>query len=275
MQPVKQNAIVLGGVDYGDTSRVVWVLTPEFGRQSLMVKGARRPKSRFQGCLETFSLVELIYRKGARGSMPTLREADVREQWDGLRGSLDAFLASSEAVEMVKAVCSEDQESAETFDLLVDFLVFCDSRGREARDLRLALLSFRWRLASLLGVAPQLVSCVRCSRDLNRIPRYRFLVSEGGLLCRECDSSAVAAPGSTGQEIDYDGLRFVYRSLRRFPSPGDELPDLSEHALTDLERLTRRYLSYHLGEHRAFKGGGADAGGKAGARQETMNGEIE
>ena len=229
MQPMKQDAIVLGGVDYSDSSRVVWVLTPDFGRQSLMVKGARRQKSRFMGGLETFSLVRLIYRKGSRGSMPTLREADVQRQWEGIRSSLDAFLSASEAVEIIKAVCAEEQESSALFSLLSDFLVFCDSHGDAEYSLRLALIAFRWRLASILGVAPQLLECLNCARTLQRQPKYRFLISGGGILCPDCEGSATES--SVGCMIDYPGLRFLYRSLRRFPGPDEEPAELSEESI--------------------------------------------
>src|SRR4030042_1178797 len=101
--PVNQEAIVLGGVNYSNSSRVVWTLTPEYGRQSFMVKGARRAGSKYLGALETFSLVRVIYRKSERGGLFTLREVDLQEHFGGLRRSLEAFWAASRAVEMLKA----------------------------------------------------------------------------------------------------------------------------------------------------------------------------
>ncbi|MCE5270509.1 DNA repair protein RecO [bacterium] len=256
MQPLKQDAIVLGGVDYSDTSRVIWVLTPDAGRQSLMVKGARRPRSKFQGCLETFSRVSLIYRKAAHGAMPTLREADPLAQRPGLRESLEAFLAASEAVEAIKSFSEPDQESTALFGLLDEFLVLCDLHGREHDFLRLARLAFRWRLAAVLGLEPQLVECVRCGQPHGRRSRYRFVIAEGGLLCPECEPSRQDQDYAPEGGLDYAGLRFLYRSLRRLPAGPDDLqqaPD--EDSLRELERLARRYFAYHVGELPAAREG--------------------
>lgn len=255
MQPLKQDAIVLGGVDYSDTSRVIWVLTPDAGRQSLMVKGARRPKSQFQGCLETFSRVRLIYRKASRGALPTLREADLVVQWIGIRESLDAFLAASEAVEAVKTVSEPDQESNALFSLLDEFLALCDRHGRERDFLRLARLAFRWRLTAVLGIEPRLLECIRCGNPHGRRARYRFVISEGGILCPDCEGSRSDPDHAPEGGLDYSGLRFMYRSLRRLPSGPDDLEPLDNGSLTELDRLVRRYFTYHMNELPSFQSG--------------------
>ena len=68
MNDLKQQAIVIGGVNFSNSSRVLWLITPEHGRQSMMVKGARRARSRFAGRMETFNLLEVVYRKSRSGS---------------------------------------------------------------------------------------------------------------------------------------------------------------------------------------------------------------
>ncbi len=255
MQPLKQEAIVLGGVDYSDTSRVIWVLTPESGRQSLMVKGARRPKSKFQGCLETFSRVRLIYRKAARGALPTLREADLVVQWIGIRESLEAFFAASEAVEAVKTVSEPDQESSALFSLLDEFLALCDRHGREREFLRLARLAFRWRLTAVLGIEPRLLECIRCGKPHERRARYRFVISEGGILCPDCEGLRSDPDHTPVGGLDYSGLRFLYRCLLRLPSGPEDLYPLGNGSLKELERLVRRYFTYHMNDLPSFQGG--------------------
>ncbi|HUU29236.1 MAG TPA: DNA repair protein RecO [archaeon] len=252
MDPVRQSAIVLGGVDYSDSSRVVWILTPEFGRQSLMVKGAHRAKSKFLGSLETFNLVRVIYRKTGRGTLYTLREVDVEDHFGGIRKSLEAFWAASRAVELVKAVSSEDQESEDLFELLKSFLTFANNCGEKIELLKPLLAAFRWRLVSLFGMAPQLVECVRCRSKLTRRERYSFLLVEGGVLCQECDSSAPNPGSSRSAGLSYQAMRFVYRSSRSFPSSPDDTVSLSPADFRELESLSQRYLTYHLGDNPAF-----------------------
>lgn len=247
MSDLKQQAIVIGGVNYSDSSRVLWLITPDFGRQSMLVKGARRAKSRFAGRMETFNLLEVVYRKSRSGTLHTLREADVQNQFPGIRASLEAFMAASGAVEMIKNVAPEDQECAALFQLLEDFLCCADETSGEDRMPALLLASFRWRLLSLLGLEPQLVDCIRCDKPLERCDSYRFQPASGGVVCSSCAGD----PGSaTGRPllIGYPVLRFIYRSGRRFPLVREELSALSSNELEQAQRAVERYSAYHLGE---------------------------
>ena len=250
MNPIHQSAIVLGGVNYSDSSRVVWMLTPDYGRQSFMVKGARRAKSKYLGSLETFSLVRVIYRKSERKSLFTLREVDVENHFSGLRHSLDAFWAASQAVELLKAVTGEEHESRALFELLRGFLSLADRHGNDSGFLKALIVAFRWRLVSVLGHEPQLVDCVRCGCRLSRAEKYRFMLARGGALCNECGRSPEFTVGEStpANLVSYNGLRFIYKSSRGFPSAPDELPQLAPRDFAEVESLSYRYIAYHLGE---------------------------
>ncbi|MFH1070535.1 MAG: DNA repair protein RecO [Candidatus Glassbacteria bacterium] len=248
MDPARQNAIIVGGVNYSDSSRVIWAITPDYGRQSFLVKGARRAGSKYLGCLETFNHVVLIYRKGRGGSLFTLREVDVVEHFSGIRRSLDAFWAASEAVELVKSVVHEEQESNDAFGLLLEFLRQMDSPADPAA-VKTLLAALRWRLAAITGHEPQLVDCVRCGTRLTRQEKYRFLPAQGGIACDQCGT--VPAGGGTDQPsallVSYPALRFIYRSGRKFP-PAEQTGTLPPEVLKEVETIAGRYLAYHFGE---------------------------
>jgi len=242
---------VLGGVDYSDSSRIIWVLTPEFGRQSLIAKGARRPKSKYLGLIETFNLVRVIYRKSRSGSLFVLREVDLQRHFGGIRASLEAFWTASVAVELIKEVAREEQESRALFELLKEFLSLADSSQEEEETLKALLVVFRWRLAALLGFSPRLVECVGCGAKLSRSEKYRFLLVEGGLLCSDCQARPLPA-GEIAFGLSYQALRAVYRSCRKFPTSAADLSALLRQELEIVEPLSRRYLEHHLGIHQGL-----------------------
>ena len=249
MEPITSSAIVLGGVDYGDSSRILWLLTPEFGRQSLMVRGVKKAKSKFHGLTETFNRLSVIYRRTSvkqQSTIYTLRDADIVERFDGLRGDLDSFWAASQAVSLVRAVSHEDQESSELFDTLNIFLrtLSAAAEGLKPREL---LSSFRWRLTYLTGFEPQLTKCAACGRDLDRRAEYSYSIAGGGILCTECNSEGTSRYSTF---LGYDELRFIYRSVVRFP-PAESVSS-SGVDLTKIDGLVLRYFSYHLGDNRAF-----------------------
>lgn len=238
---------MIGGVNYSDSSRVMWLITPDFGRQSLLVKGARRAKSKFVGRLETFNLLEVVYRRSRSGTLHTLREADVQNQFRGLRQDLDAFMAASRAVELIKGVVPEDQESAGLFQLLEDFLCCADETAGEENLPGLLLAGFEWRLMSLLGLEPRLVDCTRCGERLERLESYRFQPAGGGVICLKCSGNE-----ERGSDrlllLGYPALRFIYRSSRKFPLLREELAALGPADIEQAGRAAERYMAYHLGE---------------------------
>lgn len=253
MNDIKQDAIVIGGVNYSDSSRVLWLVTPDFGRQSLLVKGARRAKSKFSGRLETFNMLEVLYRRSRSGTLHTLREADVKNQFRGLRHDLDAFMAASRAVNLIKDVVPEDQESPELFHLLEDFLCCTDETAGQESLPGLLLAGFEWRLMSLLGLEPQLVDCTHCGQRLERMEKYRFQPAGGGVVCAECAGEPGSGPDRL-MLLAYPALRFIYRSGRKFPLLREELESLGPEELEQAARAAERYMAYHLGDKSA--GGG-------------------
>ena len=60
--PVKTAGIVVGRLDFGNTSRILTFLTPDRGRVGALLKGARRPRGRpgLGGGLDLLSENEIL-----------------------------------------------------------------------------------------------------------------------------------------------------------------------------------------------------------------------
>lgn len=69
-----QPAFILHGRAYGDTSRLLDVFTEEYGRVTLVAKGARSPRSKLQGILQVFA--PLIISWSGKGEVQTLTGAE-------------------------------------------------------------------------------------------------------------------------------------------------------------------------------------------------------
>lgn len=66
-------AIVLRRTNYGETDRILNLLTPE-GKISALAKGARKEKSRLAGGIELFSVADIVVHQG-RSNLGTLTSA--------------------------------------------------------------------------------------------------------------------------------------------------------------------------------------------------------
>jgi DNA repair protein RecO (recombination protein O) len=69
-----QPAFILHGREYGDTSRLLDVFTRDYGRITLVAKGARSPRSKLQGILQVFT--PLIISWSGKGEVQTLTGAE-------------------------------------------------------------------------------------------------------------------------------------------------------------------------------------------------------
>jgi len=70
-----QPAYILHQRAYSDTSAIVDLITPEYGRISVLAKGAKRPKSRFQGLLRAFQ--PMLVSCAGRGELMTLTQVEI------------------------------------------------------------------------------------------------------------------------------------------------------------------------------------------------------
>ena len=69
-----QPAFILHGRDFRDTSRLLDVFTQDYGRVTLVAKGARSPRSKMQGILQAFA--PLLISWSGKGDVQTLTGAE-------------------------------------------------------------------------------------------------------------------------------------------------------------------------------------------------------
>ena len=222
---VRTDAVVLRTLDYGETSRIVTLLTRTHGVVGALAKGARRTKSRFGSTLQPMACVEaVLYMKPNRG-LQTFKEAAHHVRFPHLDGSdLDRLTAGLRAVEVARLTLDEGDTHPLALDLLIRTLATIDSAAEGAGN---AVPWFQLRLASLLGFDP----------DIDR-DDVLALGDEGGALLLETGAvlppDAEAPPGVDPRlgPSAFGGVRASRAALRAFAIL----------ARTDLETATRMRL---------------------------------
>jgi len=182
-------AIVLHSFKYGDSSKIVRLLTRERGVQSAIAKGAFRPKSRFGARLQSLSQgTAQLYLKQTR-ELQTLAGFDVTETHPGLAANVRRYAAAAALGELVLRL-SPEERSPEIFDLFSQSLDWLTHEPDER--IGVIGLGALWRMTSALGFSPSLDSCARDGRPLPTGPA-RFSVIDGGFLCVACSRGSEAA----------------------------------------------------------------------------------
>lgn len=241
MPPLVTDAIVLHAFDYLETSRIVRLATRDAGVQSVIAKGARRPKGKFSGALDLFAEgTAEIHVKETR-ELQTLGAFDVTRSRASLASDLGRFTAAAALTELVLRF-ARDEENPSLYESLSESL---DALASAAPGTSATMgLAGAWRIVAALGFAPALDECSSCHQPVPRGRPAMFSHPAGGVLCDAC---ARRVRGSRALPPE---ARDAIRAWLEEETPGHSLgtPEVRAH-----QRLLREFLMEHLSEQRALK----------------------
>lgn len=230
MPLVTVDAVILQGFAYSETSRILRLLTAAHGVQSVIAKGARRPRSRYGGILEPFTEGTATFYMKPNRDLHTLRDFELQRSRQGLGRDLIRFGAASLVAEIVLRTGS-GQESPEVFGAVRAALA--DLETAPAGDVEVMALAHAWALVTTLGFGPSVERCVHCGTPLPSHRDLYFDYGAGGFLCGECGGG-----GGAGRVVPADARA--------------DFAGLVAGRITTLDRtaahwqLLSRFLAYHL-----------------------------
>jgi len=123
---VKDQIIVLKTIDFQDTSKIIGVLSKQFGRISLIAKGAKNPKSKFAGVLQAGNILEAVfYYKNGR-DIHTLSDASFVVKAYPIHFDMEKLSILLPSLEMIDQLISEQSHTLEFYTFtegLISWLV--------------------------------------------------------------------------------------------------------------------------------------------------------
>lgn len=119
----KAEGIILRRIKYSETSLIVTLYTREYGKISLIAKGARNPKSKFVGSLEPATYVSLIYYHKEGRDLQMLSEVDSVRSNSSIISSIRKVAVAFAIVNLIDSVVSESESNEAVFDLLNNSLL--------------------------------------------------------------------------------------------------------------------------------------------------------
>lgn len=141
---IRTKAIVLRRTKYGETDRILNLLTPE-GHFSVLAKGVRKEKSRLAGGIEMFCVSDVVIHQG-RGNLSTLTSAKMLTFYQNLLTDLASLELASQFLKQINRV-SMQVDSPELFSLVEQ----CFSGLHNGLDHRLVESWFLFNLARISG----------------------------------------------------------------------------------------------------------------------------
>jgi len=222
------DALVLQCFPYGDTSRIVRLLTRDAGVHSAIAKGALRPRSRYAH-LEPFAEGSAaLYIRDTR-DLQTLASFELTRRRHSLGRDLLRFGGASLVAELVLRTASEEAQPA-LFDVVTTGLDRI--AAVETDQVEVNVLAVTWNVIAMLGFTPELDSCIVCGTDMDPARDATFDYTAGGLRCDSC------ATGLPGRRIPPRARTALAAFCRGTPAP--------VHTTEGHWRLLSRYLEHHI-----------------------------
>lgn len=153
MAQERAEAIVLRGVDFSETSRIVTVLSPQRGRMALIAQGARRPKSPLAAVLDTFNRVEIVYYWKASREVQRLGEASLLDGYGRVKRDLEKAVYAGVALETAYKAAQPDEPSEALYAALREGLAHL---GLWQGSPQVFMTWWTLHLLNLAGFAPEL-----------------------------------------------------------------------------------------------------------------------
>ena len=180
----RDEAVVLRTHKLGEADRIVTFLTKSHGQVRAVAKGVRRTASKFGARLEPFMVVDVQFFEGK--TLDTVSQVETLNAYGReIMADYAAYTAAHAMVETAEKLTGHESNSQQ-YLLLVGGLRALSKAEREAG---LTLDSYLLRSLSLAGWAPNFLTCSGCQK---LGPHNAFVLSVGGLVCRDCQPPGAA-----------------------------------------------------------------------------------
>ena len=175
----KVEGIVINEKAYGETSKIINVITKEYGIIGIIAKGARTLKSEFRVSTAklSYEYFNIIYKEG---KLSTLVSADIINPFKSIIKDINKISYAVYILELSEQVVKQTNQNI--FDLMLSGLI----KINEGYDPLIIMNIIELKYLDYLGVMPVLDRCSVCGSTNNIVT---LSSDKGGYVCKNCYST--------------------------------------------------------------------------------------
>lgn len=175
----KVEGIVLNEKAYGETSKIINVITKQYGIIGIIAKGARTLKSEFRTTTTklSYGYFNIIYKEG---KLSTLMNVDIINPFKNIIKDIQKISYASFILELTEQVIKQTHKNI--FDIMISSL----EKINEGYDPLIILNIVELKYLDYLGVMPILDRCSVCGSTNNIIT---LSSDKGGYVCKNCHTN--------------------------------------------------------------------------------------
>ncbi|MHA0855804.1 DNA repair protein RecO [Paenibacillus sp. CMAA1364] len=227
--------IVIRSMDYGEGNKIITLCTENAGKIGVLVRGAKKLKSRHAALTQLFTLGEYVFFRSGTG-LGTLNAGEIITSHYRLHGELYKAAYASYACELLDRVVHDEETGSFWFQQLKA----CLAALEDGKDLEIIIHIYEMKILQTAGYAPELDTCISCGL-VKDDDEHWISPQLGGLLCRACrhlDRQAM--------EISPRGLKmlriFARLDLRQLGNI-----DVKQETKVELKLIMRAFIDIQLG----------------------------
>jgi DNA repair protein RecO (recombination protein O) len=226
-------ALLVRAVDMGEADRRVTFFTRDAGVVITVGKSAWRSRKRFGGTLQRYVLLDISWSESP-GRLSVLSSATLSESFWSVVEEWERVRHADYLLEMAAEMFPQAGPKPRAFEVLLNgirSLARGDPPAETARRVEAGLLAIG-------GWGPHLAGCRRCGRAEGG--RYRFLPSEGGILCEGC-------PPAGGTALSLGAVK-TWRILQAGRGSARGRLRIPGRIVDELQEVMPEYVEYCIGK---------------------------
>ncbi len=189
----KSIGVILGGFSFGESNKIIKILTKDIGLIKIVVNGIRKTTSKYSGSMELMNIVSLFARKSKSSDLYTMREFELIKSYHNLREDYSIISTLYYISEFISIFFDKEVPNIEIYNKLILFLKLLENNKDSLNVLRWGLiLSY----LNLLGYIPSLKNCSDCGKILDK--NIYISSRDGWIFCIDCMEHKVDKKVSQG-----------------------------------------------------------------------------
>lgn len=221
--------IVLNVKSYGETSKIINVLTKDHGIIGIMAKGAKTLKSELRSVTDklTYGKFNVYYKKD---KLSTLISVDVIDNLRNIKKDIDKISYVSFLLELTEQVIKQNLDE-DIYDILINGIL----KINEGFDPLVITNIVELKFLDKLGVMPIIDMCAQCGNTENIVTLSSI---RGGYICKNCHKNDVIVNEKTIKLI----RMFYYVDISKISKL-----EVSDVAKMEINRFLDEYYDSYTG----------------------------
>lgn len=234
------SAIILNYKKFSDTSLICNVYSKDYGKFSVIAKGARSLKNPHGAILQPLNYIDLVYYFKQKRNMQLLKEASIKKKYYNISDNYQKMIYSLTMLDIVNFSSYTDSPCNIIFRLITKSLEYTDSAS--IKDLDYYYIFFNIQLLIYLGYHPIIENCYHCN---NQIQSAVFDKKIGHLLCGGCSQKKSNIPNESISLMKLLSKTHIKNISRNFTH--------SEKTLSNVKDYLFKFILYHIPELKKSK----------------------